>query len=97
MSSDLLCQVRPTFGRVAVGDLPKIENPKNPDEYSYPQIAKVAVRKGTMNLQELYQYLVKEYKECKTIQASAIGEGYDYEAGRADVLSQVIHLLEKGE
>ena len=39
------------FGRVAVGDLPKIENPKNPDEYSYPQIAKVAVRKGTMSVQ----------------------------------------------
>ena len=51
MSSDLLCQVRPTFGRVAVGDLPKIGNPQNPDEYSYPQIAKVAVRKGTMSVQ----------------------------------------------
>ena len=51
MSSDLLCQVKPIFGRVAVGDLPKIENPKNPDEYSYPQIAKVAVRKGFMSVQ----------------------------------------------
>ena len=48
-----------------------------------------------MNLQELHSYLLKEYRECKALQASAIGEGYDYEAGRADVLSQVIYLLEE--
>ena len=51
MSSDLLCQVRPTFGRVAVGELPKIENLEKPKEYNYPQVAKVAVRKGTMSVQ----------------------------------------------
>ena len=51
MSSDLLCQVKPTLGRVAVGDLFKIGNPENLDEYSYPQIAKVAVRKGSMSVQ----------------------------------------------
>ena len=50
-----------------------------------------------MNLQELRAYLMREYQECKTIQASTKGEGYDYEAGRADVLSQVIYLIEKGE
>ena len=50
-----------------------------------------------MNLEELRQFLMKEYQECKNIQASAIGEGYDYEAGRADVLSQIIYLIEGGK
>ena len=51
MSSDLLCQVKPIIGRVAVGDLPKIRNPENLDGYTYPQVAKVATGKGTMSVQ----------------------------------------------
>ena len=85
MSSDLLCQVRPTFGRVAVGDLPKIGNPQNPDEYSYPQIAKVAVRKGTMNwvmtienkggLVSKVGYTNKTAEQIKDIEQKWIAEG----------------------
>lgn len=97
MSSDLLCQVKPIFGRVAVGDLSKIGNPENPDEYSYPQIAKVAVRKGSMNKEILRDTLLKEYQEAKQLQQTSNQEVADYEAGRADGLSLALSLLEKGE
>lgn len=51
MSSDLLCQVKPIIGRVAVSDLSKIRNPENLDEYTYSQVAKVATGKGAMSIQ----------------------------------------------
>lgn len=50
-----------------------------------------------MNLEQLKAYLVRQYQETKKIQASAIGEGYTFEAGRADALSEIIHLLEEGK
>lgn len=50
-----------------------------------------------MTIQELRAYLVRQYQETKKIQASAIGEGYTFEAGRADALSEIIHLLEEGK
>jgi len=50
-----------------------------------------------MNLEQLKAHLIREYQETKKIQASAIGEGYTFEAGRADALSEIIHLLERGE
>ena len=53
MSSDLLSQALSVFGSVAVGVISKNGNPKKCDEYSYPQIQKVWIKKGNYEVSKM--------------------------------------------